>query len=137
MGSFSVNRSGLSMQDVQGVVTEGALMFGGAGLGGKVGQAAMGTAGRVLGTGIGTGAASLAQDQLARSHGSTEPIDLNRAVIAAGGGATGEWLLGVLGPKVWQTAKRVFGNGALYKPGAGLTDSGRAILRDEIGRAHV
>src|SRR3546814_4991981 len=90
----------------------------------------MGTAGRVLGTGIGTGAASLAQDQLARSHGSTEPIDLNRAVIAAGGGATGEWLLGVLGPKVWQTAKSVFGNGALYKPGAGLTDSGRAILRD-------
>src|SRR3546814_20681263 len=83
----------------------------------------MGTAGRVLGTGIGTGAASLAQDQLARSHGSTEPIDLNRAVIAAGGGATGEWLLGVLGPKVWQTAKSVFGNGALYKPGAGLTDS--------------
>src|SRR3546814_17612543 len=80
-------------------------MFGGAGLGGKVGQAAMGTAGRVLGTGLGTGVASLAQDQMARTHGSTEPIDLNRAMMAAGGGATGEWLLGVLGPKVWQTAR--------------------------------
>src|SRR3546814_12469820 len=88
-------------------------MFGGAGLGGKVGQAAMGTAGRVLGTGLGTGVASLAQDQMARTHGSTEPIDLNRAMMAAGGGATGEWLLGVLGPKVWQTAKSVLGNGAL------------------------
>src|SRR3546814_19947473 len=65
-------------------------MFGGAGLGGKVGQAAMGTAGRVLGTGLGTGVASLAQDQMARTHGSTETIDLNRAMMAAGGGATGE-----------------------------------------------
>src|SRR3546814_15849983 len=58
LGSFYVNRSGISMQDVQGLATEGALMFGGAGLGGKVGQAAMGTAGRSEGRGVGKGGVS-------------------------------------------------------------------------------
>ena len=134
IGSFGditgyVNRSGISRQDVQDLTVEGGLMALGATPLGRAGGAALGGVGRVVGTGIGVGGASMLQDQLARNFGSTEPIDLQRALIAAGGGMAGETLGAVLGPVAWRTVRSVFGNGALYREGTGLTATGRSVLQ--------
>ena len=88
-GKFYLNRPGASVQDLEDVLTTGAITaattLGPAKVLGKLMPA-----GRVLGAGLGAGAGSIVQDELADQAGSERGIDPEAALIASAFGGAGE-----------------------------------------------
>ena len=123
--NYYLNRPGASKQDIDDILTTGAIEAFAARFGGKAGKAAMGTAGRVVGTGLGLSAGSAGQDLMAKSAGSKQGIDPTMALIAGALGAGGEALAPILGP--W--FRKWFRKGGEYVDEAGnLSDAGRSAV---------
>jgi len=122
-----LNRSGISGEDVRGMTVEGAIQGAMTLPMARAGQAVLGTVGRVVGTGTGMAAGSMAQDQAARVAGSKQPIDVKQALLMGTFGSVIE--AGAL--PVARVLQRVFSTPALYDPAAGrLTERGATMLRE-------
>lgn len=85
-----LNKPGPSRGDLSQMLASGSLYAIGGALGGKVGQKALGGAGRVLGVGMGAGAASFGEDMAAIRLGSEQGLDPAKAATAGMLGLTGE-----------------------------------------------
>lgn len=99
---YALDKSGWSERDFQEVLKglgAGLAVHGGA----RLGQFALGRAGRVIGAGAASGGADAASQALSNMVGGDQPIDLARSAIAAAFGVGGEGisiLVEMFGPKV-------------------------------------
>ncbi len=125
---FYLNRPGASLQDATQLVVEGMSALAGARLGGGAGSVA-GKAGQIGGAALGTGAQSVGMDLAARSQGSEQPVDLQRAGVEALFGAGGE----IAASAVGMIFRKLLASPAYFNKATGeLTDRGRKAL-EEVG----
>lgn len=125
---FYLNRPGASLQDATQLIVEGTSALAGARLGGGAGSIA-GKAGQIGGAAVGTAGQSVGLDVAARSQGSEQNIDLERAAVEALFGAGGE----IAGSAVGAIFRRFFASPAYFNKATGeVTERGRKAL-EEIG----
>ena len=118
-GDYYINKPGASPQDADDIFTTaiGELFF--SRLGGKIGSKYLGKIGQVVGTGIGAGGGSVAQDLAATQAGSGRGIDPQAALVATAFGVGGEVAGEIVAPfvKRFVKDKSFVSNGALTKEG--------------------
>lgn len=119
--NFYLNRPGASVQDANELIQEGAYMAMGGRFGGGPFKALLP---RAVGTGIGTGAGSLAQDMGAQAAGSKTAPDLGRAGLSAALGFGFE----AASPVVLKALKAVFVSPVMWAKGR-LTPRGEEAVR--------
>lgn len=130
---FYANRPGASWGDASEGIITAASELGLARIGGGIGNKVAGAVGSAAGAGAGLAAASVGQDVMAQRHGSTQPVDLDRAAMLGALGVGGEFL-GYVGGRLLD---RVLTN-ARYVQSGRLTSEGEAVLRRaEIDPASV
>ncbi|MEL7444691.1 MAG: D-Ala-D-Ala carboxypeptidase family metallohydrolase [Pseudomonadota bacterium] len=121
---FALDKSGLSMRDAQEVIKEGPLLVGGATLGARLGLKAVGgTAGRVLGSGVGTAAGDAGVQMMNVHSGSGADFSTFRTAMAGAFGAGGEAVFSqmgrILGP--------IFASSRTFRGGR-ITAEGRSAI---------
>lgn len=123
---YYLNKPGLSAQDAVNYMPDAALLMAGGAGGAKLGQAALGEAGKIGGAGVGSGGASVIMDLLARAVGSKQPVDWKKAGWTAAFGSAGQ----AIGDAGGWLLNKVRGNSALFdETTQRLTDKGRAAVR--------
>lgn len=124
---YYLNKPGLSQQDFIDVVSQGSLGLLAASPLGRVGSAAAGIVGSVLGVGAGFGAGSIGQDLIAKLGGSKQNVDLPRAAETAALTAAGEGIFRAASP----IFRKIFTDKSLGNPATGeITKKGADVLRD-------
>lgn len=116
-----LNTPGLDMEDASRAVMQ-AIPY--VATGGAIGGVAKGVGSRILGMGGAAGLTSMGNDLVAMGAGSEQPIDPERAIVAAGLGAAGE----VAAPLVGMAWRKWVTEPSLYKNGA-LTPKGEAAAK--------
>ncbi|WP_282608450.1 hypothetical protein [Pelagibius sp. Alg239-R121] len=125
---FYLNRPGASLQDATQLIVEGTSALAGARLGGGAGSVA-GKVGQLGGAAAGTAGQSIGLDVAARSQGSEQPIDLQRAGVEALFGAGGE----IAASAVGMIFRKLLASPAYFNRATGeLTERGRETL-EEVG----
>lgn len=133
---FALDKSGLSGRDVDELIK--GIGFALATISGaKVGQALMGTAGRITGAGGGAGGEQTLEQMMSNMAGDERGIELVPIAIAATFGLGGEvagTALEYLGPKVW---RQIFGEASESQTVEELSGrlEGIGISAEEIGAA--
>ena len=118
-GDYYLNEPGASSQDVDDIMTTALSEIFFARLGSKIGGKYFGTAGKIIGGGVGAGGGSAAQDVVAGVAGSERGIDPISALVATTFGIGGETVSQLAVPflKKFFTSNEFIKDGILTNPG--------------------